>query len=175
MTSVRSIELKAKCKNPNKVRQILLKNDAEYRGRNHQIDTYFKTNNGRLKFRDGNVENRLVYYERKNISGPKQSNIILLERPDSNLIEMLNKSLNVLAVVDKQRDIYFINNVKFHVDEVQELGDFVEIEVLSYEDKTPREKLLEQCRYYMKLLGIKEEDLITESYSDLLLNKTKQS
>ena len=72
-------------------------------------------------------------------------------------------------IVRKKREIYYIDNVKFHIDEVPGLGSFIEIEAGNIlVDKTESE-LLDQCNFYLKEFGIKEEDLIAESYSDLLM------
>ena len=65
----------------------------------------------------------------------------------------------------------FIENVKFHIDTVKDLGAFMEIEAIDHDDNIGKEKLLEQCNSYLKLFGILEEDLISVSYSDLLLEK----
>lgn len=165
-----NVEIKARCSNPKKVRAILEQERAEYRGLDHQVDTYFKVNNGRLKLREGNIENALVFYERDNQEGPKDSNVVLYSnQPGSSLKQALSSSCGVLVVVDKQRHIYFIDNVKFHVDEVQDLGSFCEIEAIDQTGDIGREKLLQQCEHYMKLLGIKDEDLMSCSYSDILL------
>ena len=82
---------------------------------------------------------------------------------------ILTTTLGVKVVVDKQRDIYFIGNVKFHVDEVQGLGSFVEVEAIDLEGNIGREKLQQQCNQYKAMLGIRDEDLLAKSYSDLLL------
>ena len=73
-----------------------------------------------------------------------------------------------MAVVDKKREIYFIDNVKFHIDKVKGLGNFIEIEAIDKTGKIGKKKLLEQCNYYIKLFGIKNTDLLSNSYSDLL-------
>ena len=68
--------------------------------------------------------------------------------------------------MDKQREIYLIDNVKFHLDNVQDLGTFMEIEAIDSAGNIGREKLLEQCNHYLKLFGTEESDLLTNSYSD---------
>jgi predicted adenylyl cyclase CyaB len=73
--------------------------------------------------------------------------------------------------VDKHREIFFISNVKFHIDTVKNLGTFMEIEAIDTHGSIGKEKLNEQCAYYSNLFEIKTEDLITVSYSDLLLQK----
>lgn len=166
------IEIKAKCNDHEKIRSVLKSRNADFKGTDHQIDTYFKANNGRLKLREGNIENFLVFYEREDKEGPKQSDVILFNSdPNSSLKEILLKSLGVLVVVDKQREIYFIENVKFHIDTVKNLRTFMEIEAIDSDGTFGKEKLLEQCENYLKLFGIPKDDLISVSYSDLLLQK----
>lgn len=165
-----NIEIKAYCKNQEKIRGILKSKNADFKGVDHQMDTYFKTNFGRLKLREGNIENFLIFYKRKNQEGPKESKVTLLKSdPKSTLKEILEKSLGVLVVVDKQREIYFLGNVKFHLDDVKNIGTFVEIEAIDALGNIGKANLLKQCQEYMRLFDIKEKDLISESYSDLLL------
>lgn len=164
-----NIEIKARTTKQEKIRDILKLNNAEFMGVDHQIDTYFKVGFGRLKLREGNIENCLIYYERDDISGPKKSSVILYAHSSGpKLKEILAKSLGVLAVVDKHREIFFINNVKFHLDDVAGLGTFIEIEAIDKNGSVGNEKLLEQCNYYLKLLDISNEDLVENSYSDLV-------
>lgn len=165
-----NIEIKVRCKDPDRMRDILKSRGAEFKGVDHQIDTYFKVDAGRLKLREGNIENYLIFYERENQAGPKQSNISLFEtKPNSSLKMVLTDALGVLVVVDKKREIYFISNVKFHIDVVEGLGSFIEIEAKGNVDEV--EVLHEQCRSYMELFGIADEDLVDVSYSDLLMAK----
>jgi predicted adenylyl cyclase CyaB len=167
-----NIEIKVRLNNHNKIREILKSKGAEFKGVDHQVDTYFKVSCGRLKLREGNIENHLIYYERNNESGPKQSNVILYKpNPESNLKDVLTNALQILVVVDKQREIFFVENVKFHLDVVKDLGFFVEIEAIDSKGSIGKEKLLEQCNYYLNLFQINKEDLIAESYSDFLLTK----
>ncbi len=167
-----NIEIKARCENQDKIREILKSRNADFKGTDHQIDTYFKTNNGRLKMREGNIENYLIFYERENISGPKQSNVNLFTSdPNSSLKDILIQSLGILVIVDKQREIYFIDNIKFHVDTVKDLGNFIEIEAIDKDGTIGKEMLLAQCQEYLDLFGVQETDLITGSYSDLLLDQ----
>lgn len=165
-----NIEIKARCFNQDKIRDILTAHNAEFKGIDHQIDTYFNTTAGRMKLREGNIENYLVFYNRKNIAGPKQSDIVLMKtEPNTSLKKILTSSLGILAIVDKKREIYFIENVKFHLDTVEKLGTFVEIEAIDTEGTISKERLLEQCNKYLELFEIKKNDLLAESYSDLIL------
>lgn len=167
-----NIEIKAKCLDQAKIRSMLLDKNADAKGMDHQIDTYFIVPKGRLKLREGNIENFLVYYERDDKEGPKESRILLLKNePGSALKEILLKTQEVLAVVDKRREIFFIDNVKFHLDMVEGLGTFMEIEAIDNDGSIGIEELQKQCRHYMDLFGINEEDLLSVSYSDLMMQK----
>jgi adenylate cyclase class 2 len=168
-----NIEIKARCKNPASIKKILQSRNADFKGVDHQVDTYFKVPNGRMKFREGNIENSLIHYDRPNRAEPKKSNYILYyPHPDSSLKQLLARANGVLGIVDKLRSIYFLDNVKFHVDEVKGLGGFMEIEAIDSDGSIGEEKLLELCQFYLNVLGIPAEDLIDNSYSDLLLHKT---
>jgi len=167
-----NIEIKARCADQARTRKILLDSGAAFKGTDHQVDTYFKVTTGRLKLREGLFENFLIFYERENRDGPKESNVILCENnPGSALKEVLIKSVGVLVVVDKIREIYFIDNVKFHIDVVEGLGSFIEIESINSNATIGKQKLLDQCGQYLVLFGINESDLVPSSYSDLLLQK----
>lgn len=165
-----NIEIKARSENPEEIHELLAQQQAEFLGTDKQTDTYFKTTKGRLKLREGNIENALIHYYRDDQMGPKRSDVTMYKTANSaELKEVLRPALEVLAVVTKRRSIYFIENVKFHVDEVEELGDFVEIEAIDMDGSIGEEKLYEQCQYYLNLFKIKEEDLVDVSYSDMVL------
>lgn len=164
------IEIKAKCPNANKIKEILVDNKADFKGVDHQIDTYFKTPIGRLKLRVGNIENTLIHYNRPNQAGPKNSQVTYRRLPPkSDLKAVLTAAMGVLTIVDKKRGIYFIDNVKFHLDEVKNLGTFVEIEAIDETGEIGVAKLKEQCAYYLALFTIPTSDLVEVSYSDLMM------
>ena len=165
-----NIEIKARCTALERIRELLRSRNAEFRGLDRQLDTYFNVPQGRLKLREGLVENNLIHYEREDQDGPKQSYVSLLPvSPHSSPKEILTRALGVLVVVDKQREIYFIDNVKFHIDEVTGLGAFVEIEAIDLSGDLGPEKLRKQCQTFLDLFAISPEDLVVVSYSDLLL------
>lgn len=167
-----NIEIKARCNNPQHIRQILEDSSAEFKGTDHQIDTYFRISNGRLKLRRGNIENSLIFYNRPDTEGPKRADVSLYRTDGpggSQLHEVLTKAMETLVVVDKQREIYFIDNVKFHIDTVSGLGNFVEIEAIDETGQLSIEKLQQQCNYYITLFNIQPTDLINTSYSNMLL------
>ena len=166
------IEIKAKCKDQDKVRDILKGEGADFKGLDIQTDTYFRVQHGRLKLRKGNIENNLIHYDRPNQEGPKQSSVLLYKsNPDSNLKAILMKAIGVLVVVEKKREIYFIDNIKFHIDTVAGLGAFIEIEAIDENGSIGKERLQAQCEHYLARFGVCKNDLVDCSYSDLMMNK----
>jgi predicted adenylyl cyclase CyaB len=166
------IEIKARCSDPSKVRTTLLQQpEIRFIGIDLQKDTYFKIPTGRLKLREGTIENNLIFYQRENQKEAKKSEVILHKPADiGSLKAILNASLPTLTVVEKKREIYFIHSVKFHIDSLNGLGSFLEIEVIDETGAPDLIKMKEQCHYYMDLLEIKEVDLFENSYSDMVLS-----
>ena len=168
---IQNVEIKARCEDPRYIREYLLSNHAIFKGTDAQRDTYFNVPNGRLKLRQGKIENALIHYHRTDQKGPKASEVTLYPVAESNLLRsLLEKALGIKVVVDKVREIYFIENVKFHIDIVNKLGNFVEIEAISIDGKLPMDKLQEQCKHYMSVLGLHDDDLLHNSYSDQMLD-----
>ena len=168
-----NFEFKARTTSNSELEKLVQQKEHIYKGLDHQKDTYFNVNNGRMKLREGNIENALIHYERKNEAGPKQSNVLLYQHePDAALKGILSKALGILIVVEKKRKIYFIDNVKIHFDEVAHLGNFVEVEAIDKTGSIGLKKLKEQCSFFIDLFKINEDQFISESYSDLLVKKS---
>ena len=168
-----NVEIKAKCPDASLVRNYLLSKEATFTGIDEQTDTYFNVTHGRLKLREGTIENNLIYYERTNQAGPKNSHFNLVVIEDANgLKEALTKSIGIKVVVSKRREIYHIRNVKFHIDQVPGLGSFIEIEAGNIRVPYSQDQLKEQCDFYLKEFGIQPDDLVEISYSDMLLEQT---
>ena len=162
------IEFKARCADHERIRNILKKKNARFVGEDHQIDSYFRVPYGRLKLREGEIENALVFYSRPDQAGPKQSDVALAKVPGkSELRSVLAKALGLLVAVDKRREIYFVGNVKIHLDRVEGLGEFVEVEAIGSANEVG--SLREHCERFLSELGIKQEDLQEGSYSDMLM------
>ena len=167
-----NVEIKAKCKNPDEVEKILRDLHADFVGLDHQIDTYFKVKSGRLKLREGNIENALIFYNRNNQAEPKVSQVMLYEtKPNASLKPILEKSIGILTIVDKRRKIFFIGHIKFHIDEVKDLGSFVEIEAIDRKGNSDEVQLRKDCQLMMHKLHIHQNDLESASYSDLLIKQ----
>ncbi len=164
-----NVEIKARATDHRHVRAILKERKAHRVGEDHQTDTYFNVPEGRLKLREGTIENTLIFYRRSNIAGPKKSEVLLYRvDPDPALKEVLAASLGVKVVVSKRREIWFDQNVKIHLDDVDGLGLFLEIEAIDSDGSRDEAELTTQCRQFMELFEIAEQDLVEISYSDLL-------
>ncbi|OAV43576.1 class IV adenylate cyclase [Lewinella sp. 4G2] len=165
------VEIKATSTDHDRQRALLLDRQADFRGTDHQVDHYFNVPDGRLKLRHGTIEQSLIFYQRNNQAGPKDSHVNLTvlsgEAEAQQLAATLDAALGTWVKVDKHREIYFIDNVKFHLDTVVGLGTFIEIEAIG-DDPSEHDALLAQCQHYVAYLGVGEADLIQNSYSDLL-------
>jgi adenylate cyclase class 2 len=167
-----NIEFKAKANNVNALEEKLLSLQPVFIGEDHQKDTYYNVQEGRLKLREGNIENALIWYQRENIGGAKQSDILMYKHlPDEALKKILLKLHGIKIVVDKIRKIYFVDNVKFHFDRVDALGSFIEVEAIDSTGEIGIEKLKAQCDFYINFFEINQHDFMKESYSDMLLQK----
>ena len=168
--NVINVEIKAICRDQERIRRILLEKNADYAGTDHQVDTYFKSRKGRLKLREGTIENNLIWYERADQAGPKTSHCILYKTEKGSVLKnILSETMGVMVIVDKEREIYFIDNIKIHLDLVKGLGTFLEIEAQSKEGDKSEAFLNRQCFQLMEKFGVKKDDLLSDSYSDLLL------
>lgn len=169
MGAVKNVEFKARVPEIKSYEQKLLTLEPEFKGLDHQVDTYFNVPHGRLKLREGNIENALIQYNRENIAGSKQSDVIFFQHhPDPALKEILTLQLGIKQVVDKKRKIYFVDNVKFHFDVVEGLGTFLEVEAIDNTGEFNTEYLKSQCDYYKDFFGLKDEDMMEGSYSDMV-------
>jgi len=172
-----NIEFKARCETPERAREVLRKKNARLAGIDDQTDTYFNVPSGRLKLRDGNVERNLIFYHRIDDEAPKSSHVVLAPCPEpESLLHVLSAALGVRCVVRKRREIYFHENTKIHIDEVPDLGSFIEVEVISDDADPDPEAMHVTCAEWMQLLEVTEGDLVSTSYSDMLdPNRTSKS
>lgn len=169
---VKNFEFKAKVNNLEPYENKLLTLGPVYHGLDHQTDTYFNVPNGRLKLREGNIENALINYDRADIAGSKQSDIILYKHlSNPALKKILAHQLGIKTIVDKKRKIYFINNVKFHFDSVENLGTFIEVEAIDQDGTFTTEELQQQCNHYFQFFELTQDQVIDKSYSDLILSR----
>jgi adenylate cyclase class IV len=134
-----------------------------------QDDTFFTCEQGRLKLRVFAADaGELIFYRRANQRGPKESFYIIspTTSPDS-LREALALAYGHTGRVRKTRTLYLVGRTRIHLDRVDDLGDFVELEVVLREDESPQNGVAE-AEALMAALGIDCTQLIEGAYADLL-------
>ena len=168
----RLFEFKARSNRHEELEQRLLQLNSRFAGEDHQTDTYFNVPYGRLKLREGNIENALIHYYRPDTLGSKPSNVELYRHePEKNLKEILATALGIKIIVSKRRRIWFVKNVKIHFDKIEGFGEFLEVEAIDEDGSLSIESLEHQCNWFAAFFEIKKEDYIAYSYSDLLMHK----
>jgi len=161
-------EFKARCSDPRDAVRRVRAAGGRWIGREHQIDTYYRIAEGRLKMRKTGSRSELVWYFRGNSLRSKRSDVLMLRLSDAASVkEALARDLGVKVVVDKIRRVYLKDNVRVHIDNVRGLGQFVEIEAVG-RAKNFR-TLQKQAEEMARILGLHRSDLIRGSYSDLLI------
>ncbi|MCF7804063.1 MAG: class IV adenylate cyclase [Candidatus Marinimicrobia bacterium] len=140
-----------------------------------QKDTFFNAPYGRLKLRESpDSPPELIYYERDDTPDPTESRYNRMALSEMNYFaEILSASLGIRGVVEKKRKLYQYKNTRIHLDTVEDLGTFVELEV-ELTDNLSREEGHQMASQLMASLGIQETDLIDKAYIDLLEERQKQ-
>jgi predicted adenylyl cyclase CyaB len=141
----------------------------------YQEDTFFVVPQGRLKLRVFSLERgELIYYERTDARDPKPSHYLIsrTSEPES-LLDLLAASLGIAGHVRKHRTFYMIGNTRVHLDEVEHLGTYMELEVVLSAGELPKDGK-ETARKLMDELHIDPSDLVRGAYVDLI-NATKKA
>jgi len=137
-----------------------------------QDDTFFACPRGRFKLRavDGGC-GELIFYERPDRHGPRESSYVVASTvaPDA-VREALARAYGQTGRVRKTRALYHVGRTRVHVDRVEGLGDFVELEVV-LRDGEPAHRGVAEAETIMTRLGIGAADLIDRAYVDLLADR----
>jgi predicted adenylyl cyclase CyaB len=134
-----------------------------------QTDVFFPCPQGRLKLRifDDN-HGELIFYERADAPGPRRSNYQIARTADPHaLLEILEHLSGVSGRVEKVRSLYIVGQTRIHIDQVKDLGSFLEIEVVLREQQSDAEGL-HIAQTLAKEFGILDNHLIHVAYVDLL-------
>jgi len=134
-----------------------------------QEDVFFHTPNGRLKLRTINgTQSELIYYERPDGTQPKDSQYLLLAVSDPQTArELLGRAYGIRGIVRKRRTLFLVGVTRIHIDEVEGLGEFVELEVVLPADWSA-EAGVKIAKELMRKLNIEESTLVADAYMDLL-------
>jgi homotetrameric cytidine deaminase len=160
----RNLEIKARDPDPARSLERALALGAEDRGEIVQRDTYFARATGRLKLREqerGDAE--LIQYRRADDGGPRVSHYRIVPAPDAEALKAaLEAALGTLVVVEKRRRLLLADHVRIHLDEVEGLGSFIELEAVGDDDDPAAINRL--------VVQLEIGEPIAGSYSDLLLD-----
>ncbi|MEN6423776.1 MAG: class IV adenylate cyclase [Phycisphaerales bacterium] len=135
-----------------------------------QEDVFFQSPHGRLKLRRfaGAGRGELIAYDRPDASGPKESRYVVHQTGDPDgLCDVLTEALGLRGIVRKRRTFYRIGQTRVHLDRVEGLGEFVELEVVLGEKQDAREGTA-IARELMRQLGISEDRLLKTAYIDII-------
>jgi len=135
----------------------------------HQDDSFFHCANGRLKLRDfGDGRGELIFYQRADQAGPKTSHYVVTPTPDpAGLRSALHQAWGETGRVRKRRTLVLAGRTRIHLDEVEGLGAFLELEVV-LADGEAAEAGEREAHALMRQLGIAPADLVEGAYVDLL-------
>lgn len=165
----RNIEIKAKIESlgdlEKKVALIATEGPVEIA----QDDTFFRCETGRLKLRAFSATaGELIFYQRSNQQGPKESFYVITPSADpASLRRVLSLAYGEVGRVIKARIVYLVGRTRVHLDRVQGLGDFMELEVVLQDDEA-LEAGVQEAHALMAKIGVKPSDLIEGAYVDLL-------
>jgi predicted adenylyl cyclase CyaB len=134
-----------------------------------QEDIFFAAPGGRLKLRIlGEQRAELIYYQREDAAGPKPSHYLIAPTTDPEAMRaILTSVLQVVGVVRKRRWLYLVGQTRVHLDDVEGLGEFVELEVVLRPDQPEKDGII-IAKDMIARLGIREQQLIDQAYIDLL-------
>jgi adenylate cyclase len=137
-----------------------------------QEDTFFQCRAGRLKLRTFSpLKGELIFYERQDSIWPKESCYQIVPIPDPGAMrEILCSALGIIGVVKKQRTLYLVGQTRVHLDMVDGLGEFMELEVVLLPEQTEADGRL-IAESLMKALQIPATALVEGAYIDLLQEK----
>jgi homotetrameric cytidine deaminase len=167
-----NVELKARDPDPDATAARCAALGAQERGVLVQRDTYFAAPHGRLKLRQsGGAGDELIAYRRPDAAEPGESRYVRAAAADPEALrEALAAALGTAVVVAKRRRLYLWNDVRIHLDDVEGLGTFLELEAIVAADGSDLQDARAKLRRLRDELAINDDSLVTEGYSDLLLD-----
>lgn len=161
----KDITLKARLTSPKKTEAVIQSMKAIFIGKDLQTDHYFQTPKGKLKWREGFIENLITHYERINENGLEKTIVYRYDlNPSQEMIDDLRKNYKQIGITKKERKIYQLDNIKIHLDKLPNHEEFIEIEAIDSENKFTIEELRAQCQSLKAALKIDDRDLMPTGY-----------
>ncbi len=165
---LRNIEIKARITEYTQTLKNVISLCGKPQSTENQIDTFFNSPIGRLKLRETSNNSALIYYDRPDSCEPIQSDIAIsfIDEPKT-LKSVLSKSNGIRGIVEKERKLFKFEQTRIHLDEVNGLGKFIELEVVLSPNQTEIDGKTIAIDLMAKF-GIRKSDLIDVAYIDLL-------
>ncbi len=165
---MQNVEIKYELRDPPLCRTVLARLGARLAATLRQRDTYYRVPDGRLKKREVEGEGtEWILYHRPNRAKPRLSNFTIYSEQEA-LTRFGTRPLPVWVIVEKTREVWLMGEIRLHIDEVERLGRFLEIEALI----TPRQHAgvcrREVERIARELGPVLLGEAIAVSYSDML-------
>ncbi|MDM1380016.1 class IV adenylate cyclase [Myroides marinus] len=171
---LKNVEFKAYAKDLGVLEERLSVLNPILEGVFRQVDTYYNVPLGRVKLREYDDFSSLIYYNRTDGVDAKGSDVIYYKHEkDAALGAILELQFGIKVRVSKVRKVLKYKNVSVHLDTVEGLGTFVEVEACNIGAEQGVD-LKKQCDEFFELLKLKEEDLVAVSYSDLILMRNEE-
>ncbi len=169
---IANIEVKARLSNFELTKSFV----EELCGLDHQVliqeDSYFFCKNGRLKLRKfSDIEGELIFYDRKEEHAAKKSLYSISKTPEPDKLKsVLSYAFNVRGIVNKKRLLFIFKQTRIHLDKVEGLGEFLELEFVMG-PRQVNQQGIDQIRYILNFLRIMQNDLLTGGYLEMLENR----
>ncbi len=157
--------IKAKLKLAIEKEKLLRSMNAQFIGTDFQTDHYFETTKGKLKWREGTIENLITHYERFDDFGLERTLVYRYDlNPTKEMIDDLLQNHKSIGTTKKERKIIQLDNIKIHLDKLPNDEEFIEIEAIDSENRFTSEELRTQCLDLKAKLKILEEEVIPTGY-----------
>lgn len=165
---MRDVEIKVRPHDWERVHRVLARLGARDAGVETQHDIFYRCSSGRLKLRSSSRDgDMLIAYARADAAGLRASDYHLApieDRPA--LLRALDATLGRLGEVRKRRHLFWLDNIRVHLDEVEGLGRFLEIEA-QVDDAHPEHACREAAAALLEAFGVRPEDRLSVAYVDL--------
>jgi len=165
----KNVEIKAYCSDPEEAHAICSSIGARLTRCHDQMDTYFSVSTGRLKLRQSDVYgNSLIYYNRLDSPALRESlfEIVPIDSEANHILRLLAKAIGIRTVIHKRRSTYEWESSLINIDDVKDLGHFIEIEV-DVNRTGALGKALRIGENLRSLFKISQADILPWSYAEL--------
>lgn len=163
-----NLELKLKLDTHKNVESILKSNNIEVSEEINQKDIYYSVKNGLLKLRIEGEKNTLIKYLRDESGNDRWSNYEIIQLTNGNAEKFLSELFTIETIVKKTRKLYWLLNTRIHIDIVESLGNFLELETIVNGE---REEAIGRFNKVIEILKLDVDKQFKCSYRDLLLQK----